>query len=87
VLLWQPVEGAVSLTIVLTTFFIVEGIFQAVAAFTYRDAMPSSWGWLLASGLADLALAALIIAGWLGTLAWVLGLLVGVNFRRPVGPS
>ena len=79
VLLWKPAEGAVSLTIVLTTFFIVEGIFQAVAAFTYRDAMPSSWGWLLASGLADLALAAIIIAGWPGTAAWVLGLLVGVN--------
>ena len=79
VLLWKPAEGAVSLTIVLTAFFIVEGIFQAVAAFTYRDAIPSRWGWLLASGLADLALAAIIIAGWPGTAAWVLGLLVGVN--------
>ena len=79
VLLWKPVEGAVSLTLVLTAFFIVEGIFQAVAAFTYRDAIPSRWGWLLASGIADLALAAIIIAGWPGTAAWVLGLLVGVN--------
>src|SRR5271166_3412615 len=61
------------------SLFIVEGIFQAVAAFTYRDAMPRSWGWLLASGLADLALAAIIIAGWPGTAAWTLGLLVGVN--------
>ena len=78
-LLWKPVEGAVSLTIVLTAFFIVEGIFQAVAAFTYRDAIPSRWGWLLASGIADLALAAIIIAGWPGTAAWTLGLLVGVN--------
>jgi uncharacterized membrane protein HdeD (DUF308 family) len=79
VLLWKPAEGAVSLTIVLTAFFIVEGIFQAVAAFTYRDAIPSRWGWLLASGVADLALAAIIIAGWPGTAAWTLGLLVGVN--------
>src|SRR5271170_2431723 len=29
-LLWKPAEGAVSLTIVLTAFFIFEGIFQAV---------------------------------------------------------
>ena len=79
VLLWKPAEGAVSLTIVLTAFFIVEGIFQAVAAFIYREAIPSTWGWLLASGLADLALAAIIVAGWPGTAAWVLGLLVGVN--------
>jgi uncharacterized membrane protein HdeD (DUF308 family) len=79
VLLWKPVEGAVSLTIVLTAFFIVEGVFQAAAALIYRDAIPSTWGWLLASGLADLALAAIIVAGWPGTAAWVLGLLVGVN--------
>jgi uncharacterized membrane protein HdeD (DUF308 family) len=79
VLLWKPVEGALSLTIVLTAFFIVEGLFQAAAALIYRDAIPSTWGWLLASGIADLALAAIIIAGWPGTAAWTLGLLVGVN--------
>ena len=79
VLLWKPVEGALSLTIVLTAFFIVEGVFQAAAALIYRDAIPSTWGWLLASGIADLALAAIIIAGWPGTAAWTLGLLVGVN--------
>jgi len=79
VLLWKPVEGALSLTIVLTAFFIVEGVFQAAAALIYRDAIPGTWGWLLASGIADLALAAIVIAGWPGTAAWVLGLLVGVN--------
>ena len=79
VLLWKPVEGALSLTIVLIAFFIVEGVFQAAAALIYRDAIPSTWGWLLASGVADLALAAIIIAGWPGTAAWTLGLLVGVN--------
>jgi uncharacterized membrane protein HdeD (DUF308 family) len=79
VLLWKPVEGARSLTIVLTAFFFIEGVFQAAAALIYRDAIPSRWGWLLASGIADLALAAIIIAGWPGTAAWTLGLLVGVN--------
>jgi uncharacterized membrane protein HdeD (DUF308 family) len=78
-LLWRPIEGVLSLTIVLTAFFIVEGIFQAVAALIYRDGMPGSWGWLLVSGLADLALAAIIIMGWPGTAVWTLGLLVGVN--------
>ena len=78
-LLWRPVEGVVSLTIVLTAFFITEGIFQAAAALIYRDGMPGSWGWLLVSGLADLALAAIIIMGWPGTVVWILGLLVGIN--------
>ena len=34
---------------------------------------------MMASGVADLVLAAIIIAGWPGTATWVLGLLVGVN--------
>jgi len=79
VLIWQPIQGAYSLTIVLTAFFIVEGIFQIIAAFNYRDVLPSSWGWMIASGLADLALAAIIVFGWPSTASWTLGLLVGVN--------
>jgi uncharacterized membrane protein HdeD (DUF308 family) len=34
---------------------------------------------MLASGIIDLILAALIILGWPGTAGWVLGLIVGVN--------
>jgi uncharacterized membrane protein HdeD (DUF308 family) len=78
-LIWKPVQGAFSLTLVLTTFFIVEGIFHIVASLTYRNVMPGSWGWMLASGVADLALAAIIIAGWPVSAGLVLGLLVGVN--------
>jgi uncharacterized membrane protein HdeD (DUF308 family) len=79
VLLWHPVEGAVSLTLVLIAFFIVEGIFQIAASISYRDALPDSWGWLLASGIVDLILAALIIKGWPSTAGWALGLIAGVN--------
>lgn len=78
-LLWHPIEGAVSLTLVLIAFFIVEGIFQIAASLGYRDAFPESWGWMLASGIADLVLAGLIVAGWPGSAAWALGLIVGVN--------
>jgi uncharacterized membrane protein HdeD (DUF308 family) len=78
-LLWHPVEGAIPLTMVLIAFFIVEGIFQTAISFGYRDLFPESWGWMLASGIADLALAALLIAGWPGTASWALGLIVGVN--------
>lgn len=78
-LIWKPTEGAVSLTIVLTAFFIAEGIFQIVASFTYRDVVPGSWGWMLASGIADLVLAAIIILSWPISASWTLGLLVGVS--------
>jgi len=78
-LLWHPTEGAVSLTLVLIALFIVEGIFQIAASLSYRDVFPESWGWMLASGIADLILAALIIKGWPSTATWALGLIAGVN--------
>jgi len=78
-LLWHPVEGAVSLTLVLIAFFIVEGIVQIAAAIKHRDAFPDSWGWMVMSGIVDLVLAAVLISGWPGTASWALGLIVGVN--------
>jgi len=78
-LILKPIEGAVSLTIVLTAFFIAEGIFQTAVAIAARHAMVGTSVWMLLSGIADLVLAAIIIAGWPGTAIWALGLLVGVN--------
>jgi uncharacterized membrane protein HdeD (DUF308 family) len=78
-LIWKPEEGVNSLTAVLTAFFVVEGVFQAAAALTYREVISHSWGWLFVSGIADLALAAIIISGWPGTVGWTLGLLAGVS--------
>lgn len=78
-LLWHPVEGAISLTLVLVAFFLVEGIFQIAGSLNYRAVFPESWGWLLASGIADLILAGLIISGWPGSAGWALGVIVGAN--------
>lgn len=79
VLLWHPVEGVVSLTLVLVAFFIVEGLFQIAAAFGYRSAFPESWVWMLVSGITDLVLVGLIVAGWPSSAGWALGLIVGMN--------
>ena len=78
-LIWKPMEGALSLTIVLTAFFFAEGIFQIVGSFSYRDVMPGSWGWMLASGISDLILAGLLLVYWPVSAAWALGLIVGIN--------
>jgi uncharacterized membrane protein HdeD (DUF308 family) len=78
-LLWHPVEGAVSLTLVLIAFFVAEGAFQTVFSFQYRAVFPESWGWMLFSGITDLILAGLIAAGLPGSAAWALGVIVGVN--------
>jgi uncharacterized membrane protein HdeD (DUF308 family) len=78
-LIWKPDEGTVSLTLVLTAFFIAEGAFQVGASISYRDVVPDSWGWMLASGIADIVLAGLIIYFWPQSASWTLGLIVGVN--------
>lgn len=78
-LIWKPVEGALTLTILLTAFFIAEGVFQTVTSIGYREVMGGSWVWMLVSGLSDLALAIIIIVGWPMTALWALGLLVGIN--------
>jgi uncharacterized membrane protein HdeD (DUF308 family) len=78
-LLWHPVAGAVSLTLVLIAFFIVEGLFQTIVALSYRSVLPESWGWMVFSGITDLVLAGLIIAAWPSSAGWALGLIVGVN--------
>jgi len=79
VLVWHPVEGAVSLTLLLVALFIAEGVFQIAAALSYRTTFPDSWGWMLSSGIADIILALLLIAGWPSSASWALGLIVGVN--------
>jgi uncharacterized membrane protein HdeD (DUF308 family) len=78
-LIGWPVSGAVSLTLVLIVFFIMEGIATIMYALDHKRELSGRWGWLLASGIVDLALAAIIFAGLPGTAAWAIGLLVGIN--------
>ncbi len=78
-LIWHPVAGAQSLTVLLTVLFLVEGIFQIATSIAYRDVIRESWGWMLTSGIADLVLVVIITLGWPMTANWALGLLVGVN--------
>lgn len=79
VLLGWPVSGAVSLTLLLIAFFIIEGVLSILYAFEHKKELSGRWGWMLISGIIDLILAAIIWAGLPGTAAWALGLLVGIN--------
>jgi len=78
-LIWKPIAGALTLTLLLTALFITEGVFQIVASIAYRHLKGGIWSWMLVSGVADLALAAVIILGWPMTAAWTLGILVAIN--------
>lgn len=79
VLLVSPASGAVSLTLVLIVFFIIEGVATVMYALDHRQQLSGRWGWMLVSGIIDLILAALILTGLPGTAAWAIGLLVGIN--------
>src|SRR5258706_11911065 len=77
-LLW-PLSGVLTLTLLLITFFIIEGAASIMFALEHKRELSGRWGWMLASGTIDLILAVIIIAGLPGTAAWALGLLVGIN--------
>jgi uncharacterized membrane protein HdeD (DUF308 family) len=74
-----PVSGAISLTLLLIVFFIIEGVLSIMYALDHKRELTGQWGWMLMSGIIDLVLAAIIFAGLPGTAAWALGLLVGIN--------
>jgi uncharacterized membrane protein HdeD (DUF308 family) len=78
-LLARPLGGALSLTLLLIAFFIVEGAVSIMFALDHKRELSGQWGWMLLSGIIDLALAMMILAGLPSAAAWVLGLLVGIN--------
>jgi uncharacterized membrane protein HdeD (DUF308 family) len=78
-LLVQPELGLVSLTYLLIAFFLIEGIATIMFALDHKRALSGRWGWMLVSGIVDLFLAGVILAGLPGAAAWALGLIVGVN--------
>jgi uncharacterized membrane protein HdeD (DUF308 family) len=78
-LLARPVSGAVSLTILLVAFFVIEGVASIMFALDHKRELSGRWGWMLVSGIVDLVLGAMILAGLPSTAAWAIGILVGIN--------
>src|SRR6202790_4220691 len=79
VLLAEPVQGTLTLTIVVGAYFLAEGVATIMYALEHRRELSQRWSWMLVAGLMDLLIAALIIAGLPGSAVWAVGLLVGIN--------
>ncbi|MGO9361194.1 MAG: HdeD family acid-resistance protein [Xanthobacteraceae bacterium] len=79
VLLLWPVQGIVSLTIVIGVYFVMEGVATVMYALDHRKQLSQRWGFLVVAGVVDLLIAAIIIIGLPGSAAWAIGLLVGIN--------
>jgi uncharacterized membrane protein HdeD (DUF308 family) len=77
-LIGWPVQGAFSLTGILIVFLWVEGAVTILYALEHRGA-SGRWRWMLTSGIVDVVLGLLLLAGLPGTALWALGLIVGIN--------
>jgi uncharacterized membrane protein HdeD (DUF308 family) len=81
VLLLWPLSGVLTLTLVLIVFFVIEGVASIMFALEHKVNYREDGAWMLASGVIDLILGAIILAGLPGTAAWAFGLLVGIADR------
>ncbi len=79
VLLWNPLQGLLTLTYVLIAYFIVDGVLMIIFAIAHRRELSGRWEWLMLNGVIDLVLAALILTGLPGAFTWALGLLLGID--------
>jgi uncharacterized membrane protein HdeD (DUF308 family) len=78
-LLARPAQGILTLTIVVGAYFLAEGVATIMYALEHRRELSGRWSWLLMSGLMDLVIAFIIVAGLPGSAEWAIGLLVGIN--------
>lgn len=78
-LVFNPIAGVVTLTIVLAAYLLAAGAAKIAMTIAFRRATHGAWMWILFSAVIDLILGALIVAGLPITGLWVIGFLVGVN--------
>ena len=76
-ILMDPMEGAVAITLLVAISCGVEGVSRI--ALGSSEAGASSRGALLVSGFAGVIVSGLLIAQWPGDAVWAIGLLMGIN--------
>jgi uncharacterized membrane protein HdeD (DUF308 family) len=79
ILLTRPMQGVLTLTVVLGVYFLAEGVATIMYALEHRRELSGRWSWLLVAGLMDILIAFFVIAGLPGSAEWAIGLLVGIN--------
>jgi uncharacterized membrane protein HdeD (DUF308 family) len=79
ILLARPVQGTLTLTVVVGAYFVAEGVATIMYALEHRRELSGRWSWMLVAGLMDIVISFFIIAGLPGSALWAIGLLVGIN--------
>jgi uncharacterized membrane protein HdeD (DUF308 family) len=75
--LYNPAMATVVATAVFAGFLVALGVVRTIAAFERKP--EKGWGWLLVSGIASLALAAMIFLHWPASALWIIGLMIAVE--------
>ena len=75
-LIRYPASGAASLTLILASFFVVGGVFRAIAAGALR--FPR-WGWAATSGVLSVILGIALLVQWPVSSIWFIGFAIGVD--------
>jgi uncharacterized membrane protein HdeD (DUF308 family) len=76
ILVTNPAEGAVTLTLLLAVFFMVGGLFRIITPLVMQ--FPT-WGWSVLVGVIDVVLGLLIWNRWPWDGLWVIGTFVGIG--------
>jgi len=79
ILLARPMQGVLTLTIVVGAYFLAEGVATIMYALEHRRELSARWSWLLVAGMIDILIAFMIIGGLPGSAEWAIGLLVGIH--------
>src|SRR5271166_4046575 len=76
-LIMHPVLGVASLTLLLASLFLIEGILDIILYVKMRPIHGSTW--VLGDGIVTLLLGLMIYMQWPSSSAWAIGTLVGVS--------
>lgn len=74
----EPMEGSLVLTILLGGIFVATGVLR-VAMAVQLARIGIHWGWMAFAGIASLVLGAMILFQWPASALWVIGLLIAIE--------
>lgn len=72
-----PLSGILTLTLLLGSFFLTEGVFELVLAFRIRP--QKNWVWVFANGIVTIVLGLIVWFQWPQDARWAIGTFVGIS--------
>jgi uncharacterized membrane protein HdeD (DUF308 family) len=72
----QPADAAIQLTLLIAIFLMMSGIFRVVFAVSERFA---GWAWISLNGVVTFFLGMLVYKQWPASGLWVIGLFIGID--------